>query len=66
MPECPDVRSVGTLKQLIRILISLHNECISRDLRSGAVVFNLYSAFQFKRTSGLIPISYFNHSYSLF
>lgn len=36
MQESPDVRSVGTLKQLIRILNSLHDECISRDLRSGS------------------------------
>uniref|UniRef100_A0A087YL98 Ring finger protein 213b n=1 Tax=Poecilia formosa TaxID=48698 RepID=A0A087YL98_POEFO len=33
MQESPDVRSVNTLEQLIRILNSFHDECISRDLR---------------------------------
>lgn len=55
MQESPDVRSVDTLKLLIRILNSLHDECISRDLRSG-------SAF-------LICIHYFNlgniHSFTV-
>uniref|UniRef100_M4AJD5 RING-type E3 ubiquitin transferase n=1 Tax=Xiphophorus maculatus TaxID=8083 RepID=M4AJD5_XIPMA len=32
MQESPDVRSVNTLEQLIRILNSFHDECISRDL----------------------------------
>uniref|UniRef100_A0A3B4YE64 RING-type E3 ubiquitin transferase n=1 Tax=Seriola lalandi dorsalis TaxID=1841481 RepID=A0A3B4YE64_SERLL len=32
MQESPDVRSVETLEQLIRILNSFHDECISRDL----------------------------------
>lgn len=36
MQESPDLRSVNTIKQLIRILNSLHEECISRDLRSGS------------------------------
>ncbi|XP_026207099.1 E3 ubiquitin-protein ligase rnf213-beta isoform X2 [Anabas testudineus] len=35
MRESPDIRSVDTLQQLIRILNSFHNECISRDLRFG-------------------------------
>ncbi|XP_030610400.1 E3 ubiquitin-protein ligase rnf213-beta [Archocentrus centrarchus] len=35
MHESPDVRSVDTLQQLIRILNSFHDECISRDLRFG-------------------------------
>ncbi|XP_071319372.1 E3 ubiquitin-protein ligase rnf213-beta isoform X2 [Trachinotus anak] len=35
MQESPDVRSMDTLRQLIRILNSFHNECISRDLRFG-------------------------------
>ncbi|XP_008435734.1 E3 ubiquitin-protein ligase rnf213-beta [Poecilia reticulata] len=35
MQESPDVRSVNTLEQLIRILNSFHDECISRDLRFG-------------------------------
>nr|XP_046232923.1 E3 ubiquitin-protein ligase rnf213-beta [Scatophagus argus]XP_046232924.1 E3 ubiquitin-protein ligase rnf213-beta [Scatophagus argus] len=35
MQESPDLRSVDTLKLLIRILNSLHDECISRDLRFG-------------------------------
>ncbi|XP_008298790.1 E3 ubiquitin-protein ligase rnf213-beta [Stegastes partitus] len=35
MQESPDVRSVDTLQQLIRILNSFHEECISRDLRFG-------------------------------
>lgn len=34
MQELSDVRSVATLSQLIRILNSFHDECISRDLRS--------------------------------
>lgn len=41
MMESPDLRSPDTLKQLIRILNSLHNECISRELRSDAAVFKL-------------------------
>uniref|UniRef100_A0A3B4TK13 RING-type E3 ubiquitin transferase n=1 Tax=Seriola dumerili TaxID=41447 RepID=A0A3B4TK13_SERDU len=32
MQESPDVRSMETLEQLIRILNSFHDECISRDL----------------------------------
>lgn len=36
MQESPDVKSVDTLQQLIRILNSFHEECISRDLRSGS------------------------------
>uniref|UniRef100_A0A3P9BT85 RING-type E3 ubiquitin transferase n=1 Tax=Maylandia zebra TaxID=106582 RepID=A0A3P9BT85_9CICH len=32
MQESPDVKSVDTLLQLIRILNSFHEECISRDL----------------------------------
>lgn len=36
MQESPDVRNVDTLQQLIRILNSFHEECISRDLRSGS------------------------------
>uniref|UniRef100_A0A3Q1FP24 RING-type E3 ubiquitin transferase n=1 Tax=Acanthochromis polyacanthus TaxID=80966 RepID=A0A3Q1FP24_9TELE len=32
MQESPDIRSVNTLQQLIRILNSFHDECISRDL----------------------------------
>ncbi|XP_024140227.1 E3 ubiquitin-protein ligase rnf213-beta isoform X2 [Oryzias melastigma] len=35
MQELSDVRSVATLSQLIRILNSFHDECISRDLRFG-------------------------------
>ncbi|XP_040922673.1 E3 ubiquitin-protein ligase rnf213-beta isoform X2 [Toxotes jaculatrix] len=35
MQESPDVRSLDTLQQLIRILNSFHDECISRDLRFG-------------------------------
>ncbi|XP_051795751.1 E3 ubiquitin-protein ligase rnf213-beta [Acanthochromis polyacanthus] len=35
MQESPDIRSVNTLQQLIRILNSFHDECISRDLRFG-------------------------------
>lgn len=35
MQESPDVMSMDTLRQLIRILNSFHNECISRDLRFG-------------------------------
>ncbi|XP_054454921.1 E3 ubiquitin-protein ligase rnf213-beta [Anoplopoma fimbria] len=35
MQESPDVRRVETLQQLIRILNSFHDECISRDLRFG-------------------------------
>ncbi|XP_060951524.1 E3 ubiquitin-protein ligase rnf213-beta [Limanda limanda] len=35
MQESPDMRGVATLQQLIRILNSFHNECISRDLRFG-------------------------------
>ncbi|KAM6964707.1 E3 ubiquitin-protein ligase rnf213-beta [Tautogolabrus adspersus] len=35
MQESPDLRSVETLQQLIRILNSFHEECISRDLRFG-------------------------------
>uniref|UniRef100_UPI0037E7EAB2 E3 ubiquitin-protein ligase rnf213-beta n=1 Tax=Semicossyphus pulcher TaxID=241346 RepID=UPI0037E7EAB2 len=35
MQESPDVRSVDTLQQLIRILNSFHDECISRELRFG-------------------------------
>ncbi|KAM4526288.1 E3 ubiquitin-protein ligase rnf213-beta [Fundulus diaphanus] len=35
MQESPDLRSVKTLQQLIRILNSFHDECISRDLRFG-------------------------------
>ncbi|CAK6965023.1 E3 ubiquitin-protein ligase rnf213-beta isoform X3 [Scomber scombrus] len=35
MQESPDVRSVDTLRQLIRILNSYHKESISRDLRFG-------------------------------
>ncbi|XP_074519497.1 E3 ubiquitin-protein ligase rnf213-beta [Halichoeres trimaculatus] len=35
MQESPDLRSVGTLQQLIRILNSFHDESISRDLRFG-------------------------------
>ncbi|XP_037836891.1 E3 ubiquitin-protein ligase rnf213-beta isoform X2 [Kryptolebias marmoratus] len=35
MQESPDVRGVNTLQQLIRILNSFHDECISRDLRFG-------------------------------
>ncbi|XP_053269183.1 E3 ubiquitin-protein ligase rnf213-beta isoform X1 [Pleuronectes platessa] len=35
MQESPDMRSEDTLKQLIRILNSFHNECIIRDLRFG-------------------------------
>ncbi|XP_059181122.1 E3 ubiquitin-protein ligase rnf213-beta [Centropristis striata] len=33
--ESADVRSVDTLQQLIRILNSFHDECISRELRFG-------------------------------
>ncbi|XP_060883843.1 E3 ubiquitin-protein ligase rnf213-beta [Labrus mixtus] len=35
MQESPDLRSVETLQQLIRILNSFHEECISRELRFG-------------------------------
>ncbi|KAK9530838.1 hypothetical protein VZT92_012317 [Zoarces viviparus] len=35
MQESPDVRSVDTLQQLIRILNSFHDESIGRDLRFG-------------------------------
>ncbi|KAM4623618.1 E3 ubiquitin-protein ligase rnf213-beta [Polymixia lowei] len=35
MQDCPDLRSVDTLEQFIRILNSYHAECISRDLRYG-------------------------------
>ncbi|XP_070707447.1 E3 ubiquitin-protein ligase rnf213-beta [Pempheris klunzingeri] len=35
MQESPDVRNLDTLQQLIRILNSFHDECISRDLRFG-------------------------------
>ncbi|XP_036938207.1 E3 ubiquitin-protein ligase rnf213-beta [Acanthopagrus latus] len=35
MQESPDISSVDTLQQLIRILNSFHDECISRDLRFG-------------------------------
>ncbi|XP_070782783.1 E3 ubiquitin-protein ligase rnf213-beta [Enoplosus armatus] len=35
MQETPDLRSMDTLQQLIRILNSFHDECISRDLRFG-------------------------------
>ncbi|AWP18160.1 putative E3 ubiquitin-protein ligase RNF213-like [Scophthalmus maximus] len=35
MQASPDVRSVDTLRQLIRILNSFHNECIGRELRFG-------------------------------
>ncbi|XP_033975098.1 E3 ubiquitin-protein ligase rnf213-beta isoform X3 [Trematomus bernacchii] len=35
MQESPDVKSVDTLQQLIRILNSFHDECMSRDLRLG-------------------------------
>ncbi|XP_043958780.1 E3 ubiquitin-protein ligase rnf213-beta isoform X1 [Gambusia affinis] len=35
MQESPDVRSVNTLEQLIRILNSFYDECISRELRFG-------------------------------
>ncbi|XP_045924674.1 E3 ubiquitin-protein ligase rnf213-beta [Micropterus dolomieu] len=35
MQASPDVRSVDTLQQLIRILNSFHNEGISRELRFG-------------------------------
>ncbi|TKS89378.1 E3 ubiquitin-protein ligase rnf213-beta [Collichthys lucidus] len=35
MQESPDLRNVDTLQQLIRILNSFHDECISRDLRFG-------------------------------
>ncbi|XP_076616648.1 E3 ubiquitin-protein ligase rnf213-beta isoform X2 [Chaetodon auriga] len=35
MQESPDVTSVETLQQLIRILNAFHDECISRDLRFG-------------------------------
>ncbi|XP_026171361.1 E3 ubiquitin-protein ligase rnf213-beta isoform X2 [Mastacembelus armatus] len=35
MQESPDVKSVHTLQQLIRILNSFHDECISTDLRFG-------------------------------
>lgn len=52
MMESPDVRSTGTLKQLIRILNSLHDECISRDLRSDAAVFfHLILVFKLMGTS---------------
>ncbi|KAM6951514.1 E3 ubiquitin-protein ligase rnf213-beta [Aplochiton taeniatus] len=35
MQDSPDLRSLETLQQLIRILNSYHEECISRDLRYG-------------------------------
>ncbi|XP_072229611.1 E3 ubiquitin-protein ligase rnf213-beta isoform X2 [Leuresthes tenuis] len=35
MQESPDIRSVDTLQQLIRILNSFHDDCISRELRFG-------------------------------
>ncbi|KAM6896925.1 E3 ubiquitin-protein ligase rnf213-beta [Xenentodon cancila] len=35
MQDSPEIRSVDTLQQLIRILNSFHNECFSRDLRFG-------------------------------
>uniref|UniRef100_H3D2U7 Uncharacterized protein n=1 Tax=Tetraodon nigroviridis TaxID=99883 RepID=H3D2U7_TETNG len=35
MRESPDVKSAVTLEQLIRILNSLHDECISGELRFG-------------------------------
>ncbi|XP_041671343.1 E3 ubiquitin-protein ligase rnf213-beta isoform X2 [Cheilinus undulatus] len=35
MQDWPDLRSTETLQQLIRILNSFHDECISRDLRFG-------------------------------
>ncbi|KAM4715158.1 LOW QUALITY PROTEIN: E3 ubiquitin-protein ligase rnf213-beta [Anableps anableps] len=35
MQESPDMKSVNTLEQLIRILNSFHDECISRELRFG-------------------------------
>ncbi|KAM3592519.1 uncharacterized protein V6R79_020598 [Siganus canaliculatus] len=35
MQDSPDVRDVEMLQQLIRILNSLHDECLSRDLRFG-------------------------------
>ncbi|XP_073346346.1 E3 ubiquitin-protein ligase rnf213-beta [Pagrus major] len=35
MQETPDISRVDTLQQLIRILNSFHDECISRDLRFG-------------------------------
>ncbi|XP_015244846.1 PREDICTED: E3 ubiquitin-protein ligase RNF213 [Cyprinodon variegatus] len=35
MQESPDMRSLKALQQLIRILNSFHDECISRDLRFG-------------------------------
>ncbi|XP_058476821.1 E3 ubiquitin-protein ligase rnf213-beta isoform X2 [Solea solea] len=35
MQGASDMRSVDTLQQLIRVLNSLHSECISRDLRFG-------------------------------
>ena len=34
MQDSPDLRSVGTLQQLMRILNFYHEECISKDLRS--------------------------------
>lgn len=39
MQESPDIKTVETLKKLIRILNSLHDECISRELRSRPAVF---------------------------
>lgn len=38
MQESPDLKSVETLRQLIRILNSFHDECVSRDLRSDTYV----------------------------
>ncbi|XP_046887613.1 E3 ubiquitin-protein ligase rnf213-beta isoform X4 [Hypomesus transpacificus] len=35
MQDSPDLRSVGTLQQLMRILNFYHEECISKDLRFG-------------------------------
>lgn len=52
MQESPEIRSVGTLEQLIRILNSFHDKCISRDLRSDP---------GFIRTCGLIWMSYINY-----
>ncbi|KAL0964856.1 hypothetical protein UPYG_G00329960 [Umbra pygmaea] len=35
MQDCPDLRTVDTLQQLIRILNSYHQQSLSRDLRFG-------------------------------
>lgn len=43
MRESPDVRSVVTLEKLIRILNSLHDECISRELRSWPAFFIIWT-----------------------